>query len=138
MNMFVRTAKQPANHTVFAGFGKCDQSAVGAGRYLCKFAGGEHFWSHGRDVEGRIPLDLNTWQMLTATYDGLVLRLYKDGKKISESPLELSDDENVVNIAPKDPWDSRYQFNGEIRGFTIWSAALNEESLGSLKGAAPK
>jgi hypothetical protein len=138
LNMFVRTEKQPPNHTIFAGFGKCGESSDGAGRYLCKFASGVHFWSHNRDVQDRTALDLSKWQMLTATYDGAVLRLYKDARKIAESPLELADDENVVNIMPKDPWDQRYQFTGEIRGLTIWGAALGEESLGALKNSTPK
>lgn len=136
LNLFVRTAKQPASHTVFAGFGACTGSPNGSGRYLCKFANGVHFWSANRDVEGRSPVELNRWQMLTATYDGATLRLYKDGKKLAEQAAQFVDDENVVWIAPKDPWDKRYQFDGEIRGLTIWPAALPEDAITALRAAA--
>lgn len=138
INMFVKTDKQPPNHTIFAGFGKCGESSDGAARYLCKFSTGIHFWSHNRDAESTTKLDLNAWQMLTATYDGRTLRIYKNGKKIGESALQLTDDENIVNITPKDPWDNRYQFSGDIRAFTIWSAALGEDSLAALMNGAPK
>jgi len=136
MNMFVRTDKQPANRTVIAGFGKCEDSADGIGRYMTKFANGIHFWSRNRDAEGKTPLELGRWQMLTATYDGEILRLFKDAKKIGERRVQLADDENIVNLAPADPWESKRKFEGEIRNLTIWSAALNDEAIGSLKDGA--
>lgn len=138
INMFVKTDKQPPNHTVFAGFGTCADAENGMGRYVSKFANGVHFWSANQDVEGRVQLDLNRWQMLSAAYDGKILRLYKDGKKVGERAITLVNDANVVHITPKDPWDSRYQFSGEIKGFTIWNAALSEDSLAALGSGGPK
>jgi alpha-mannosidase len=136
INMFVRTGVQPPNRTIIAGFGRCEQSQEGGARYLAKFAGGIHFWSHNRDVQGRTPLDLNRWQMLTATYDGRTLRLYKDGKRIAERDTALSDDEPTVCIAPPDPWEGKRRFQGEIREFTIWNAPLGQEAIDSLRAAA--
>jgi hypothetical protein len=138
INVFVRTDKQPANHTIIAGFGKCEQTSGGNGRYLAKFAPGIHFWSHNQDVESRTRLDLDHWQMLSATYDGTTLRVYKDAKQISEGQVKLSDDENIINIAPKDPWDHRYQFSGDIRNLSIWGTALEEGALKSLQESGPK
>jgi alpha-mannosidase len=138
LNMFVKVEKQPANHTVIVGFGRCEDDDGGVGRYVCKFANGAHFWSAKQDVEGRTALDLNRWQMLTATYDGSILRMYKDGKKIGEAPITLVDDRNEVNIAPKDPWDHKYTFNGELRGISIWNTALGEDSLAILRDTGGK
>jgi alpha-mannosidase len=136
INLFVRTQRPPASHTVFAGFGRCAGNNGGAGRYLCKFAEGVHFWSDNRDVRSKAPIDLNRWQMLTATCDGSVVRLYKDGRKIGEQAVSLADDDNVVWIAPTDPWEKKYQFEGEIRDFTIWGTALAPESIETLKASA--
>jgi alpha-mannosidase len=136
INMFVRAARQPASHTVFAGFGRCADTKNGAGRYLCKFANGIHFWSRNADVQTRTPLELDRWQMLTATYDGATLRVYKDGRQIAAEAGEFADDDNVVWIAPKDPWDKRYQFEGDIREFTLWQSALSQQAIDGLRASA--
>jgi alpha-mannosidase len=136
LNMSVRLEKQPADRTVIAGFGRCEQASDGVARYMTKFPRGIHFWSHNRDLEGRTPLDLGRWQMLTATYDGRVLRLYKDGKKLGEREVELADDENAVRFAPPDPWEQKRRFEGEIRGFSIWNEALSEDAIQALWSAA--
>ncbi|MGH7132025.1 MAG: glycoside hydrolase family 38 C-terminal domain-containing protein [Phycisphaerales bacterium] len=138
VNMFVRTDKQPDNRTIIAGFGKCEQADAGSARYLVKFANGVQFWSHNRDVPSRTQLDLNRWQMLTATYDGKTLRIYKDGKSIGEREVQLADDENVVQIAPKDPWEQKRQFDGDIRDLTIWGSALSDEGIAALKLSMPQ
>jgi len=132
LNMFVRTDKQPEDRTLIAGFGRCEQTEAGAARYLAKFPRGIQFWSHNRDVSGRTALDLDRWQMLSATYDGKKLRVFKDGKQLAEREVSLSDDENAVRFAPVDPWDNSRRFEGQIRGFTIWGEALGEDALRSL------
>jgi alpha-mannosidase len=138
LNMFVKMDKQPPNRTIIAGFGNCEQAEDGGARYLAKFPSGVHFWSHNRDIATRTALDLGRWQMLTATYDGGVLRLYKDGVKIGERAAVLADDRNVVSLAPKDPWEKQRQFEGEIRGLTIWTSALPEEAIATLKKDEPR
>ena len=131
MNMYVRTDKQPENRTLIAGFGAAKDEA-GHGRYQSKFANGIHFWCAGRDVETTTPLSLGAWQMLTATYDGQTLTLYKDAQKIAESRVALDDDESVVEIAPIDPWDHQRRFVGEIRQFAVWKSVLPEPVLRQL------
>lgn len=136
LNMFVKPGTQPDNRTIIAGFGTCAQGKVGGARYMAKFVNGIHFWSHNQDASTRTPLSLNEWQMLTATYDGSTIRVYKDGTKIGERTAVLADDESVVTIAPKDPWEGVRQFDGQIRGFTIWDAALSEDALKALRARA--
>jgi alpha-mannosidase len=143
INFFVRTDAQPENRTLIAGFGRTEDLAAGAARYLSKFASGIHFWSHNRDVQTRTPLQVGQWQMLSATYDGQTLRVYKDAQQIGASALELADDEPIVQFAPVRPWRSRsatapanqYRFKGEIRKFSIWNAALPPEALAVLRDA---
>ncbi len=135
MNMWVKTDRQPADRTVIAGFGKSDDSAVGTGRYLTKFSNGIHFWSSNADVKGNTPFDVDKWQMITATFDGTTVRLYKNAKMIAEQATSLADDEPQVNILPADPWEHKRHFAGEMREFTIWNSCLSEGSLKSLQGS---
>ena len=114
-------------------------SSDGVGRYLCKFANGVHFWSRARDVDGRrSPLDVGNWQMLSATYDGQTLRLYKNGRRVAQRNVSFEDDEPVVRIAPIDPWDQQRRFNGHIANFTIWNTALPPEALKILQDSGPQ
>jgi hypothetical protein len=70
--------------------------------------------------------------MLTATYDGSTLRLYKNAEKIAENLLTFSDDEPVVRLFPIDPWDHKRHFNGQIKSLTVWPAALPPTALQTL------
>ena len=136
INLFVRADKQPENRTIIAGFGSA-QDDSGHGRYLSKFGNGIHFWCADRDAETATQLTLGHWQMLTATYDGHKLTLYKDAKQIGEERVDLGDDESVVEIAPVDPWDHQRRFEGEIRQFSVWKSALSEGAVRQLHELHP-
>jgi alpha-mannosidase len=132
INLWARADKTPQNRTLIAGFGKCAQGVDGGARYLAKWQSGLHFWSDNRDAASRAPFEVGPWQMITATYDGHVLKLYKDGKQVGAHETLLADDQNVVSIAPLDPWEKERRFAGEIRNFAIWDQALGPESLMAL------
>jgi alpha-mannosidase len=117
---------------LIAGFGSVGMESEGRGRYLAKFANGIHFWSERRDAETTTPLELNRWQMLTATYDGHLLTLYQNARQIGQQPLELGDDDMVVRVAPLDPWDKERTFDGQIKDLTIWNAALPRDALDAI------
>ena len=137
MNLFVRVEQLPGNRTPIAGFGSTEATDAGTGRYFAKFANGIHFWSHGRDVESHTPMDVAKWQMLTATYDGVTLRMFKNGSSIGQRKVELADDESVIHVAPLDPWDKQRQMSGEVRGFTIWDRALSDAEIKLLVSEMP-
>ena len=132
INLFCRMDQQPANHTVIAGFGQANDGQSGMGRYLSKFANGIHFWSANADVETTTPLDVGRWQMLTATYDGRTLRVYKNADKIAEQKVGLSDDLAQVEVMPKDPWEHERVLDGEVRDMTIWRQTLTPDQLQTL------
>ncbi|MBK7405082.1 MAG: chitobiase/beta-hexosaminidase C-terminal domain-containing protein [Phycisphaerales bacterium] len=138
INFFAKMDKQPVNHTPLIGFGACELTTPGQGRYLCKFAEGVHFWAHNQDAQGAEQYDLGRWQMITATFDGANVKLYKDGKPIGQGAVRLADDKNVVNIAPLDPWDKRYRFEGQLAGLTIWNTALPEPAVKALTASGPR
>jgi len=138
INVWVRMDEQPTNRTPLVGFGNCDARTGGQARYLTKLAGGLHMWSHHQDVPSRTQYDLGRWQMVTATYDGREGKLYKDGKLVGQRTVRLSNDANVIHIAPLDPWDRRYQFQGDLANLTIWDQALTEQAIGTLLGNTPQ
>ncbi len=135
INLFCRVDRQPENRTVIAGFGRPTDGQSGTGRYLSKFANGIHFWSANADVETTTPLDVGQWQMLTATYDGQTLRVYKNAARIAEQKVDLSDDRPRVEVMPKDPWEQERVLSGQVRDMTIWKRALSPEQLQMLLGA---
>ena len=136
LNFFCRPAKKIPNRTILAGFGRADDIQEGAGRYLANFPGGLHFWSRGQDVSTSTPIAIGRWQMLGATYDGHMLRLYKDGWPVGQGSIVLSDDgDSTVRFAPTDPWTYKNVFDGEIHQLTIWNGALPPAMLAALYDA---
>lgn len=140
INLFCRLDRQPGNRTVIAGFGRVRDGQGGTGRYLSKFANGIHFWSANQDVETTTPLDLGQWQMLSASYDGHTLRVFKNAEQIGEGQRDLADDDHAnVHVAPPDPWERERIFAGDVRDMTVWKQALSPDALKSLwaAGKAP-
>jgi alpha-mannosidase len=131
INFYVRPSRQPDNRTLIAGFGGT-ADIPGKARYLSKFANGIHFWSASRDGETNTALDVGRWQMLSATYDGDTLRIYKNAVQIGQTTVQLAPDESVVRFAPLEPWDQQRRFEGDIRGFSIWKEPLGQPALAAL------
>jgi len=138
INLFVTTDAQPDELTVLGGFGDATDSGGGQQRYLIKFKNGIHFWGSNVDIPSGVPLDLGKWQMVTATFDGQTVRLYKNGAEIKSGEANLSDARPVVNIAPAGPWGNGHKFSGKIQGFTVWNRALDPVSLRALLATGPQ
>jgi alpha-mannosidase len=132
INLWLLVDKQPEDRTLIAGFGSGHDGEAGKGRYLTKFPGGINFWSAQQDVQTRVPLDVQKWQMLTATYDGSTLRLYKNGRRIAQRDITLANDVSTVNVLPVDAWEGQRKVDGEVRGMTIWGQALPIEAVQKL------
>lgn len=132
LNLFCYVETLPATQTILAGFGAADAEHSGQGRYIARFVDGVHFWSDDRDVTSRVEFDLDQWQMITATYDGHVLRLYKNAELINSREISLEDDLIIVNIAPIDPWSERNRFDGQLRDVTIWDQKMSPDELLAL------
>ena len=134
MNVFVKTSQMPETRTTIAGFGQdTDNPKEGTSRYFAVFDGNIHFWSATRDVRTRSPLEVGRWQMLTATYNGKTLALYKDGNPITRRDVELSNDtEANVNIGTPDPWEHERSFHGEVHDFSIRRGAFTTAEVKQL------
>jgi alpha-mannosidase len=134
MNLLVNPDREPASLTVIAGFGQDrDNGQGGTSRYFGAFDDGIRFWSANRDVETGSPLEVDRWQMLTATYDGKTLTVYKDGNPIGKRDIALSNDPNTyVSVGMPDPWNRRRTFHGEVQDFTIRRGALTRDEVRQL------
>jgi alpha-mannosidase len=139
MNFFVRTSKPIKDHALIAGFGRREAAVDGASRYLGMFDdGGLRFWGHNVDITTDAMVDLDRWQMLTATFDGSILKVYKEGKLLVAQRATLSTAPDEVHIAPLDGWGMNRRFDsGEIANFTIWDSCLNQEAVDALYKERP-
>jgi alpha-mannosidase len=127
INQFVYLNQQPEELTLIGGFGDAADTA-GQERFLIKFHDGIHFWGSDVDVTTAVPFDISKWQMITLTFDGATLKIYKNGQVIKTSPVSLSDAASTVQIGTHGPWNN-YQINGKVAGFTIWNSALDAAAV---------
>jgi len=132
LNMFCKIDTMPEDRTMIAGFGRSTDGEEGTGRYFTKFNKGINFWITGRDVETTVPLDLGKWQMLTATYDGTTVRVYKNGELIGSQAEALEDDASRVNVMPLDAWERKRRFGGDVKDLTIWNQDLAPDAVKKL------
>jgi alpha-mannosidase len=139
LNAFVFVPKMPNDYTVIAGFGDGRDNA-GTQRYLAKFPGQIHFWGSNIDIITNEPLDLGKWQMLTVTYDGRKIAIYKNGKLLKAQNAQLADAAPIVQVAPASPWTQHANnlFSGKVASLTIRPGASSPAEIAGLMKAMPK
>ncbi|MEO7716018.1 MAG: glycoside hydrolase family 38 C-terminal domain-containing protein [Capsulimonas sp.] len=137
INTFVFMPDKPTKLTLLVGFGDT-KDTHGQQRYLGYFNDdGIHFWGSGVDIATHTAYDLGKWQMITVTYDGDTIRIYKNAKEIAASPAALADAAPEVHLAPSGPWTDAGRFTGRLQNFTIWNKALAPASVQALTSAMP-
>ena len=134
----VRSGAQRTD-VLLGGFGRADDHTAkpGTGRYFVNFADGLAFWLAGEDIKTHVKVEPRRWQMLTATYDGMTVTLYKDGNRIAAAPRTLPADTAVVGLGIVDPWERGNKLDGEIRDFNIWTSALAPGAVKALQRTGP-
>ena len=140
LNFFLRCDDAPPGEVVLGGFGTADggSAATGAGRYFVNFEDGLAFWLANADLKTHVKIEPKRWQMLTATFDGHTVTLYKDGIQIAAAPRTLAPDVAKIGLGIVDPWRHRDRFAGEIREFKVWRSALTKEGIAALRSDTPK
>ena len=134
INLLIKPDQAPDNRTVIAGFGKTSENArERTSHSFIVIDDSIHFRLGGRDVETGSPLEVGRWQMLTATYDGQTLTLYKDGDPIGTKDIELRDDaEASVSVGTTDSSEHVHTIDGAIQSFTIRRSALTAAEVKQL------
>ena len=139
INMYVRMDTQPEELTILGGFGDVVTARpIGCQRYIVKFKGGIHFWGSNIDVNPGVPFSLGRWQMVTVTYDGSQVTIYRDGKRLITSAEKLADAVPVATLSPLDHWGKDNHFAGRIDEFTIWNGALTQAQIDELAAKLPR
>ncbi|MEJ5259617.1 MAG: LamG domain-containing protein [Anaerohalosphaeraceae bacterium] len=82
-------------------------------------------------ISTMIPWDINQWQMITTTYDGQIVRIYKNGVLIAMRNQTFLDAPGEVRI-PSNPWNSYDFFIGRFDEFTVWRGVLTAEEIRNL------
>lgn len=75
--------------------------------------------------------EVNQWQMLTTTYDGQIVRLYKNGYLIAMRNYTFLDAPGEVRV-PTYPWEDKNFFIGRFDEFAIWRGVLTPEEIQNL------
>lgn len=136
MNFYAVFPNTPPSISFTVGFGGFD---TGTGRYIAKFDDGIRFWG-GHNIDGvtHVPFDLNRWQMITATYDGGTLRLYKNAEQILEQAVPLGIAPPNASVSGFTAWATRPStVVGKIDEFSIYKGALSQVQIDLLKAAMP-
>jgi alpha-mannosidase len=137
INFWLWVDAEPSPYTLIAGFGS-GRDASGQQRYLSVFPNGLHFWGGNIDIDAGGTLDTGKWQMLSATYDGTNVHIYKNGKDVGSGAASFSDAQPVMKVAPRAPWpDHGGRLAGKIRDLTVWDRTLTPASLTFLATQAP-
>jgi len=134
INVWLWLDKAPGDHALIAGFGS-GQDRGGTQRYLAKFPRGLHFWGSAMDLPGGAPLELGRWQMLTATYDGGTVRLYKDGRELASTKAKFAEAAPIAKLGPPPPWPHGHRIAGKVEAFSLWNSALTAEAVVALQAA---
>ena len=133
LNVFVYLDEQPEELTIIGGFGDVKSGRpIGCQRFLVKFKQGIHFWGSCVDVNAGVPFELGRWQMVTVTYDGKTVAIYKDGKHLVSSEQPLAEAAPFAVVTPLDHWKKNNRLKGRIDDFSIWSGALTAEQVEEL------
>jgi len=136
INLWLWADAQPGDYTLIAGFGNA-RDRSGVQRYLARFPEGLHFWGSSVDISTDVALDLGRWQMLTATFDGDTLKVFKDGRELASEGVRLGDAATVARIGPPPPWSYGHRLAGRVAGFTLWRDALPPQSVAALHALGP-
>lgn len=133
INAYVWLDQPLSELTMIGGFGDVVTAQPrGCQRYLVKMREGIHFWGSSVDVNAGQPFDIGCWQMVTITYDGHEVALYKNGRRVFARPEDLVDAAAVVALAPADHWKKGTRFAGRLDEFSLWRGALSQEQIAGL------
>jgi alpha-mannosidase len=75
--------------------------------------------------------------MLTVTFDGKTLRIYKNARLIKSGDTDFANAAPIARLAPPGPWEASHRFVGQLAKFEIWNRELDPRSIERLMGRIP-
>ncbi|MEO7716830.1 MAG: LamG-like jellyroll fold domain-containing protein [Capsulimonas sp.] len=136
MNLFLKADEIPTETTIVGGFGDTLDS-TGTQRYIIFYHGAVGFWSSNTDCLTDATIERKKWEMVTVTYDGATISVYKNAKLVKSAPIVLKEAEPVVNLGTEGPWGQPSLYRGRIAKFAIWSACLQAPEIDDLYQSQP-
>ncbi len=106
-------------------------------RALYSSSEGKIVFTDGKGIGGvswlstGVPWTPNVWQMLTTTYDGTKVRIYKNGYLIGSKTWTFEDAPGEVRIPTCAAWKPLF-FAGKFDEFTVWDGAMTQEEIVDL------
>jgi hypothetical protein len=137
INVFARVNEIPPDHTTLAGFGNDSGAIPHTQRFIVKMHDSIAFWGNNVDVGSGVAFDVGKWQMITETFDGDTVRIYKNAKLIKSDSISLNDAAPITRLAPPGPWAEAHRFVGKLAGFAIWNRELDSQSIQRLMMKMP-
>lgn len=135
INMYLFLEKPFAHWTVLGGFGLTNPGG-GKGRFIMNMNNKITFWPQGAPIISNTGFDIGWWQMITVTYDGTTVRIFKNGVESTSQEYVLFDADPEVWLSPLDVWGQGH-VRGMIDEFTIWDDALTQVEIDVLASVIP-
>ncbi len=132
INLWVDPSVAPADGVILGGFGSPAAASAGQ-RFFRVRSGGLAFG----DLDTRAALVAGTWQMLTATWDGRRLRVYRDGTKLADEAWSFADAEPELHLAPENPASPEAAFLGRLDEFGVYDYAMTAAEVRDLHLGGP-
>ncbi len=142
MNFYVYLDEQPSPYDMMAGFGALIGWPDGSARYIMNYGGNNnqiYFWGNNAyDLATGVAFDIAQWQMITVTYDGGSLKVYKNGQVIGSKKVStFANAVPTVHLAPKNMASHTGRFKGKLDNFAIYKGVLSQSDINSLAQALP-
>jgi hypothetical protein len=144
MNVYAFLDERPRYNDVIAGIGPLGSANDGGIRYIINGnANGLSqisFTAMNIGVDTGVPFDLGKWQMITVTYDGGTLKIYKNGVQIGAKIIgSLTDAAPVIHLADSIKSAPQYcsHLHGKIDNFTVYKGVLTQAQINTLAHALP-
>jgi hypothetical protein len=130
MNMWLHPTATLEYWTPIAGIGPA--VAAGPSRHLANIVTLD-FWCNHQNLFSSVWLYVNQWQMVTVTFDGTTVRIYRNTEQIGSKDMDILSVDPQVHIAWPGPHMAS-RFAGMVDEFTIWDGALTEREITYLHG----
>lgn len=136
VNLWVYAPAQPLNWRLAWCLGaKPYDGSYGRTRALYSGSTGMIVFTNGSNYVSPMELwDVGKWQMVTTTFDGTYVRVYKNGILIGRSLIDTFDDAAGEVRVPSNYGSTSYPtfFKGKFDELTIWRGVLTQEEIIAL------
>lgn len=136
INAWVKPDDAPSDWNVLFAMGnKPSGSSTNSSRAVYSNADGKIIFTDGTGLGGHFlstdaTFDVGVWQMITATYDGTTVKLYKNASLIGSMEFTFTDAPGEARIPTNPGWGTF--MSGTFDEFTIWTGELTAQEISAM------